>query len=105
MRRLQVPSQHGIPLRIPPEPCEGKRWGVTARENDNTGLVLKMCDLFGRAPLNQNTTRAPIAQRMDNILPDMGRMSARLLLEEKTGSSPAAIPAANAQPFFIRSST
>ena len=50
---------------------------------DDTGLELKMCDLSGRAPLNQNTTRAPAVQWMpgimdDDIVPDMGRMTARL---------------------------
>ncbi|MGO8954538.1 MAG: hypothetical protein ACLPWS_05625 [Rhodomicrobium sp.] len=50
---------------------------------DDTGLELKMCDLFGRAPLNQNTTIAPAAQWMpgimdNDIVPDMGRMTARL---------------------------
>jgi hypothetical protein len=51
---------------------------------DDTGLQLKMCYPFGRAPLHQNTTRDPAVQWMprimdDGIVPDMGGMAARLL--------------------------
>jgi hypothetical protein len=50
---------------------------------DDAGLELELSDLSGCAPLDQNTTRAPAAQRMpgildDGILPDMGRMTVRL---------------------------
>jgi hypothetical protein len=51
---------------------------------NDAGLELKMSNLPRSAPLTQNTTRAPAAERMpailnDGILPDMGRMTARLL--------------------------
>ena len=52
-----------------------------------------MRDIMGRAPFDQNATRAAPVQRMpaivDDDLPDMGRMTARLLLQGKTPSSPA----------------
>ena len=42
-----------------------------------------MRDIMGRAPFDQNATRAAPVQRMpaivDDDLPDMGRMTARLL--------------------------
>ena len=73
---------------------------------DDAGLKLELSDRSGCAPLNQNTTRAPAAQRMpailDNgILPDMGRMTARLLLAEKIGYLQAATPEASGPPFSI----
>jgi len=51
---------------------------------DNAGLELELSDRSGCPLLNQNTTRAPAAQRVpwilnNGILPDMGRMTARLL--------------------------
>ena len=54
---------------------------------DDTRLKLDMRDLAGRAPLDQNPPRAPPVKRMpaivdDDSLPDMGRMTARLLWAE-----------------------
>jgi hypothetical protein len=60
-----------------------------------------MHDLTRRAPFMPNATHPSHVQRMptimdQDILPDMGRMSARLLWEENHGSSPAPIAVADA---------